>query len=339
MDTTSHEFSWRIDTLGDGANSSLRDVAIVNDTCVVAVGEIHIRDSTGNWDPRLYNVAVWNGSNWKLHAFLFPLYNYDCTVAGYAPVHLNSVTAFGPSKILLNGVALWNGDSLEHLPCIPPSILVRSGEITKTWGTSESDFYVVGRNGMILHFTHGIWLWMESGTDADLLDVWGSPDGSVVWACGYYHSRPGTYLLRNAGAGWELAYDGTSGEFTVRNDSLSGAYSSVFAPTKRRLYVAGAGVYQTTSDTRGEAKRLPFDQSLFPGFPNRLRGNASNDIVDVGDYNCLAHFNGVSWRYMSGSLAENRHLRSVDQKGNLIVGVGVIYDPINSKGLVQIGRR
>jgi len=332
MDTTSHDFSWRIDTLGDGANSSLRDVAIVNDSCVWVVGELHLRDSTGNFETTPYNAARWNGHRWIYERVYYVYQGQNFYSALY------SIFAFGPNDIWIgsNQPEHWNGTQWEEFDV---GADVFNGYINKIWGTSRSNMYIVGANGAVAHFDGSTWTRQESGTDVDLLDVWGSPDGSVVWTCGYYHSRPGTYLLRNAGTGWKVAYDGTSGEFTVRNDSLSGAYSSVFAPTKRRLYVAGAGVYQTTSDTRGEAKRLPFDQSLFPGFPNRLRGNASNDIVDVGDYNCLAHFNGVSWRYMSGSLAENRHLRSVDQKGNLIVGVGVIYDPINSKGLVQIGRR
>jgi hypothetical protein len=41
MDTTSHNFTWEIDTLGDGNSSVLRDVCIINDTCVWAVGEIY----------------------------------------------------------------------------------------------------------------------------------------------------------------------------------------------------------------------------------------------------------------------------------------------------------
>ena len=41
MDTTSHNFTWEIDTLGDGGSSVLRDVAIINDTLAYAVGEIY----------------------------------------------------------------------------------------------------------------------------------------------------------------------------------------------------------------------------------------------------------------------------------------------------------
>ncbi|MDL1891482.1 hypothetical protein FBQ87_01125, partial [Sphingobacteriales bacterium CHB3] len=39
LDTTSHNFTWQIDTLGDGNASTLNDIAIINDTLAYAVGE------------------------------------------------------------------------------------------------------------------------------------------------------------------------------------------------------------------------------------------------------------------------------------------------------------
>jgi hypothetical protein len=45
-DTTSHAFNWQILTFGDGLGNYFNDVAIINDTCVWAVGEIYKVDST-----------------------------------------------------------------------------------------------------------------------------------------------------------------------------------------------------------------------------------------------------------------------------------------------------
>jgi hypothetical protein len=64
MDTTSHNFTWQIDTLGTHS-SVLYDVAIINDTLVYAVGEIFHRDSSENWT--FFNLAKWNGREWTLH--------------------------------------------------------------------------------------------------------------------------------------------------------------------------------------------------------------------------------------------------------------------------------
>ncbi|MBA4311042.1 MAG: hypothetical protein C0417_00245, partial [Chlorobiaceae bacterium] len=216
MDTTSHEFTWQIDTLGDGHSSALYDVAILNDTLAYAVGEIKKKDSTGNYEYQPYNVARWDGKQWQLLKLEFPLYNYDCTVAGYLASKTTTIFGFNPNSILISdggSVAKWDGATLTQYPCILNWIT--NGELLKIWGRSENDFYVVGRNGTILQYYFGTWQKLESGTDVNLTDVWGSPDGSVVWACGYFNNKRGTYLLRKNSDSWEVAYDGTSTEFNL----------------------------------------------------------------------------------------------------------------------------
>lgn len=335
LDTSSHDFTWQIDTLGSGHNSSIRDVAIINDTLAYAVGEMYLRDSTGQFDPTPYNVAIWNGSDWVLKRIFYNDSNIIAPIRG--------VIAFGGSDVWLAAGSVFHWDGVSSEAQFSLSRLTLSdpnATVEKLWGTSSTNIYGVGNVGTIVYHSGGVWQQMGSGTDVDLLDVAGSSDGSVVWACGFYHSRPGTYLLSITHAEWRLTYDGTSYEFTTRKDSLSSAYSTVYAPTATRLFVGtGVGVYETTSKTHGEATLLALGTQNFPGFPNRLRGNGVNDLVLAGDYNSLAHFNGASWRYYSGSLQENRHLQSVDQKGNFIVAVGDIYDPINSRGIVVRGRR
>ncbi len=66
MDTTSHEFDWRVYTFGGQKGTSLfYDVAIIDENDIWAVGEIYTEDidtydSLGNWiDP--YNAAHLDG--------------------------------------------------------------------------------------------------------------------------------------------------------------------------------------------------------------------------------------------------------------------------------------
>lgn len=334
MDTTSHNFTWQLDTLGDGNGSVLNDVAIINDSLTYAVGQISTRDSTGNWIT--YNVAKWNGLTWELQQIAVPI----CGTNSTATFPLYCVFGFSADDIWFSG-----GGDMEHwdgfqfgVDCSMNSLI--SGTIVKIWGTSSHNLFAVGRNGTIIHFDGSTWTRMDSGTDVDLLDVWGSPDGSVVWACGFYHSKLGTYLWRYDGIKWTAAYDGSGHETIILADSLSGAYSSLYTSTPKRIYVASdAGVYLATENTRGEAKRLSFTSTFFPGFPNRVRGNGSNDLVIVGYYNMIAHYNGANWQYYQQFYQQDQHLFSVDEKGNLVVAVGEIYDPINPRGLVFIGRR
>jgi len=332
LDTTTHDFTWEVDTLGDGANSSLRDVAIVNDTCVWAVGELYLRDSMGQFETEPYNAARWDGQAW--HLLRVPTRIFGGSIAT-AP--LTTVFGFSPSDIWVFSVAgsysHWDGSawSTEYVP-------ERSGGGTKFWGTSSFNLFLVGTNGSITYYNGSTWQKMESGTDVDLLDVWGSPDGSVVWACGYYRSRIGTYLLCYTGTTWEVAYDGTNSEFLIRTDSLSGAYSSVYTPSSNKIFVCtSAGIYSAPSRTRGEAKLISFP-STWSGFPWRLRGNAVNDVVLVGEYYMLGHFNGVAFKHYN-ELGGYGRLASVYQRDNFVVAVGYSFDPIHSRGIVFRGRR
>ncbi|MBI1805811.1 MAG: hypothetical protein HYR76_02015 [Ignavibacteria bacterium] len=85
---------------------------------------------------------------------------------------------------------------------------------------------------------------------------------------------------------------------------------------------------------------MSFTESYFPGLPTRVRGNSFNDITIVGYYTMIAHFNGMTWCYYHQLASSNtNNLYSVSHRGNLVVAVGELYDPIHSKGLVFIGRR
>jgi len=319
LDTTSNNFTWQIDTLGDGANSTLKDVSIVNDSCIFAVGEIHIKDSTGNWDPNLYSVAKWNGAKW--------IYSVG------APVIINAVYAFSANDVWAGTTAPYHFNGIEWQGYNVTGLF--NGYITKIWGTSSSNVYVVGTNGAIMHFDGTTWKQMESGTNVDLLDVWGSPDGSVVWACGFKDCCPGTYLLRNTGTGWQIAYDGTASQFTIKKDSLSGTFTNVFAPSNQRLYVlTDAGLYTISKTTHGEANLIP----MMYGFPRGLRGNGSNDLFAVGEYYMIVHFNGSTVHYFS-ELEGSGRIVAVSQKNNSVFAVGYSFDPINSRGIVFRGKR
>ena len=180
-----------------------------------------------------------------------------------------------------------------------------------------------------------------SAADVYLLDVWGSPDGSVVWTCGYYRSGYGTFLLRSTGSNFEMAYDGTANEFKILQDTISGAMTSVYTPNEKRIFIgSSAGIYNAPSSTKGSGKRLSFTPTFFPGFPNRLRGNGVNDLTIVGDYSFIGHYNGFSWKYFEELWSDNISLLSVAQKGDLIIAVGYQYLlPWYSPVIIYIGKR
>ena len=193
----------------------------------------------------------------------------------------------------------------------------------------------------IVHYKNGNWTKLESGTDVNLLDVWGSPDGSVVWACGYDRAKPGTFLLRSTGSDFEMAYDGTTNEFKILQDTISGAMTSVYTPNEKRIFICTtSGVYNAPSNTKKEGKRLSFTSGQFPGLPNRLRGNGINDFTIVGEYSFIGHYNGYGWRYFDELWTDDTRFWSVAQKGDLVIAVGSKYLlPWYGQAVIYLGRR
>ncbi len=338
LDTTSHEFRWEIDTLADGLSSRIRDVAIVNDTCIWAVGEFRFKDATGQYVPD-YNALRWDGARWNRYRVPFIL-DVGTSVFEDSLVPISAVFAVSQSDVWFSNGAvtrLLNNSWMEMDFLLSDG----PGRPNKIWGNSASEMYFVGPGGAITRWWGSHWQKLNSGTDVDLLDVSGSSDGSVVWACGWEDFKP-TVLLRlepNVTSQWEKVWE-ESNPFTSRQDSLSGALTSVWTPFARRLYVLSwYGLYSCPSSTRGEGRLSTFSPGALPGFPYRLRGTGVNDCTLAGDYFMLAHFNGVTWRFYSQFFGGKVTLSSIDQRGRTLAAVGTLLDPINSRGLVVRGRR
>ncbi len=312
LDTTSHNWTFVVDTIG-GLGSLLRDVWIARENDVWAVGEIYAGD------PSAYNVARWDGQQWTLSRATLgavrAVYGFSSTdvwVGTSAPYHWNGTG--------------WLGYNVSG---------IFDGYISKIWGTSSSNLFIVGTNGSIAHFDGSNWQRMPSPTDVDLLDVWGSPDGSVVWACGWEDFRPAV-LLRYQGGQWLKVFEDPN-PFPLREDSLSGALGSGWAPTSNRIFLASNyGVYSCPENTRGEGRWFPATSSRFPF---RIRGNNIADFFIAGSFSQVSHFNGKSWFHYDEVTSPDGRLRSVMQKGDRVVAVGEIITSFSTIGLVVRGSR
>jgi hypothetical protein len=336
MDTTSHNFIFEIDTLGDGNSSVLYDVAIVNDTLVYAVGEIYKRDSTGNFEKQPYALSIWNGRSWKLKKLYYTILSGDTIILS----NIRGVLYISSSEIWFaaGSIFRWDGvSSVTQLVFSRLSLPDPYATIEKLWGASGTNLYGVGNNGTIARYD-GAWQQVESGTDVDLLDVWGSPNGSTVWTCGWEDFKP-TVLLQLQNNTWEKVWE-ESNPSTLRDDTLSGILTSVWFPTEHKLLVASHyGVYRTFDKSQGDAQRLPLP-TTWPGvLLRRIRGNAVNDWLIAGTYYSIAHYNGYSWRHYEDLMSNDGRLHSADYKDNLIVAVGEFYDPVNSRGIIIRGKR
>jgi hypothetical protein len=333
-DTTSHNFTWTVSTLGDGGHCLLREVVIAEDSVAFATGKVNLWDTLGGGTVVTFNFLRWNGATWRGGRIDF------FTVCGQRDRYAypaKSCLAFGPGDLWISmdgsQIAKWDGTQQTVTTCYP----VVGGTL---WGARPTFVYSVGDNDDIAFFNGSNWQGFSGGAGTPLTDVHGSPSGSHVWACGFSEVQAGTHLLRVEGTTASIAFDGTAFEHVIRDDSLSGALTSVFAPSDDRLFVASnAGVYEVSPFAPLKGKRIALDDNWFPGFPRRIRGNAANDWFVVGSFGFVAHYNGSTLHHYPELMKDTYVLYSVAQRGDLVIAVGYDYDPFDSKALIMIGRR
>jgi hypothetical protein len=318
MDTTSHNFTWEIDTLGDGGSSVLYDVAIINDTLAYAVGEIYKRDSLGNWDPLPYNLVKWNGQRWELKRVTVIFRGNPVTVP------LEGIFAYSPSDIWVTGSIPIHGDGVRWIGYDIPTLVGTGATVSRMWGT-PSRMYFVGRAGNIIHYDGVQWRRLESGTSAGLLDVWGHTDPfsghTTIFSVASSAEETKILSLSAVAARDTLAWP--------PSERLSGIYmSNAFT-----VYVSSAGVWRHKNAGWKQMLELPHN-IFFTG----LRGTTENNIFGVAWSGILAHYNGMNW-YQYTEIPEYFNFWKVAVSQNMVVAVGFMGGlPVDKAGIL-IGRR
>ena len=306
MDTTSHNFTWQIDTLGTHS-SVLYDVAIINDTLVYAVGEIFHRDSSENWT--FFNLAKWNGREWTLHRVY---YNGGIFTARW-------ILAFSENDIWIEELIHWNGTTFQPRPIDPMFYGVRT---TKAWGTSSSDFYVVGNGGFIAHYDGVRWRRIESGTSTHINDAWGVVNPikgeREVYCPVTSFFTPGDKKI--------LKITNQTHVDSIPWQPQRNIYS-LWSRTGVPIYVCGSTLHVRRG---GQWWEVNYGASLAL---NAIRGEDLNNIFVVGDFGIISHFNGVHWQIVGYDF--DSVYGSVAVARDIMIAVGTK----NARGIITIGRR
>ena len=128
-----------------------------------------------------------------------------------------------------------------------------------------------------------------------------------------------------------LSISGSSAKDTLNwpyANSLAGLY---FQGKYSPLYICGSGMKEYQ---QGEWKQL----NLPNYFTEAIRGNGENDVIAVGDYGFITHFNGVRWE--SENIANNYVFYSVAIKNNTVAIAGVSTSGVVAgSAIVVIGKR
>lgn len=329
-DTTSHNFTWVIDTFGIYP-SYLKDVTIIKEKDIWAVGAIHTEDtdcydSLGNWiDP--YNAVHWDGEKWELKR-TYPKGN------GFNPNR--SVFAFASNDVWVGTSAPyhWDGNKWKVYDISG----IHNGYINKIWGTNSSNLYIVGTNGSISHYDGQNWQKIESGTEIDLTDIWGSPNGKIIWACGFKDDK-GSVLLRNTGSGFEKVLEITSPNIPHPPNQITHIFKSLWTDKTDSVYLGAIGrVYIAPKNTNGYAREsFWWDYDNETGYPpstEAIRGTTGNDIFVAGYTMFIAHYNGKNWQRYPEIEGEGIWY-ALSTLSDMVIAVGERY---NLRGSVIIAR-
>jgi hypothetical protein len=325
LDTTSHDFIWQIDTLGEGGSNILDDVYIVSENDVWVVGRLSLIDSTtGQIDPDSYNAAHWDGSSWEIIRIIFPVF---CGQPSVFSPEIWSVYGFGSDDIWFTDgghFVRWDGSQFE-IVC-PQWVEGDLGALKRIWGSSPNDIYAIGSEGALAHYDGITWAAMKSGTILPINDIWGGTDlrgQARVFGVASDIAQTGRMVFEIEGTGIVPMPDIGLGAI------LGGLY---FVPDLM-YYVVGDGLY---------AKQAAEDDSPWQNFQPGLtqygmsciRGNGVNDVMVMGSFGNNLHFNGMSWRNLHNqTFLDDGSFINVDVRDDFLVAVGLN----RGRGIVLFG--
>lgn len=322
MDTTSHDFTFQSWTFGTIGSSVLYDVAIINENDIWAVGQIMIADTSIN-GYTTYNAVHWDGGTWTL----YKLYFY--TIPGQQDTGVyeaRSIFAFDANNIWITSgsqITKWNGVRQINRQ-------LTSVYANKLWGTNNNNIYAVGINGQIAHYNGANWQRIESGTTLNINDILGdynekTQQWEILAVAGNKLQGSENKILR-------ILENNTSTQ--LNSSGTAWPLRTLWFKASKKYFVAGSGVFNKNKITEINWKECILDISI--NSTNRIRGLNINEIIAVGGFGEMLHFNGYSWvSFIDQTGLSSGNYLGVDLKGELCIAVG----QNNSNAVITKGKK
>ena len=318
LSTTSNDFVWEIDTLGN-YGSYLKDAWIVDENNIWVVGYLRVDDPDSSFDgtgQETFNAARWDSDKWNLFRFergapLISIWYFnenDIWATGGVPIH-------------------WDGEKWKFYHLWNMGILDNNdGGVEHIWASSPDDIYFVGRNGSIVHYNGSTFSKMNSGTEINLEDVYGI--GSHVFATGSEYE--------DEYSGQSVAMHGRNGQWkTVRHEYAFypqkstdwGKICSSWAYEKYAYYIAYSGLMRYDPENSNLEECFSINEmNTYHLNIIKIKGNALNDIIHVNNWAHIVHYNGETWlpiedvfnQYPDGGI----DVEGMDFKGDVVAIVG-----------------
>ena len=301
-------------------------MAVIGENDIWAVGEIYLNDSLGVPETTPYNAAHWDGQDWEILRVPY-YYNGSPFYSG-----IRRILAFADNDIWFGVAALihWNGS--EYIAVDGHREIWGPNRINRIWGTSSEDFYLAGDNGSLAHFDGEDWQKLESDTQLNINDIWGSQHPTTgeweILAVAY------SSFTSNAKSLIQIKDNQTQ---ILSTEGLGPGMYTVWFEAETRYFVGGNDLYQSFTNSDDWAINEQF-QPGFVGSKVSVRGNGLNDMIVVGTHGLVMHFNGADWKLYDDQLllpAGSGSYTSLAVQGNIVVAGGAH----NDKGIVLIGKR
>lgn len=195
------------------------------------------------------------------------------------------------------------------------------GKYKHVWGISRENVFFYGNHGKILHYNGFDFTEMDSGSDVNLFNMAGTPDGEHVFACGWTNGNGihESIVLELIDDTWETIY------FVETLEPLEGTYGgvssvSVCGDTAYFTTMAGLWKYNFVDTTSVLISHTdPGFSFLFRTFENNFC-NGYNDLFLIGRDFAIFHYNGITWdfnfQFMILNGVSNPYAKGADAKNN-----------------------
>jgi hypothetical protein len=182
------------------------------------------------------------------------------------------------------------------------------------WGSSGTDVFAVGDNGIILHYNGSKWSQMDSGTATDLLSVWGSSASDI------YTAGDDGFIFHYNGSVWSKLDNPIS--YTIY-DIWGSSKTDIFFSGPRIYHYDGSGWLNMYDDfwgfdkiwgssgtdvfaVRGSSKIIHYDGNMWSEMDSgsdsgfyALWGSSSSNVYFFTHSNYIVHFDGMDWDVIS----------------------------------------
>jgi len=273
-DTTSHNFSWRIDTLGKYP-SFFHDVIIIDPDNIWAVGEV-------NTDSGTYGGAHWDGVKWRLQKFAR---DGNPSVSPIKSIQNVSDTSTN-FWVVTGSIYLWDGVNLNRKWRVPSF----GKGVEQIWKVADDDIYFVGGLGTIVHYNGSSFSELTSNTDIRLQRISGNSKGNL-FVTGYEDNLESIALEINSGSVKEVYHSTGVPNIPQKN---YGRFLSVWIGSNNAYFLTVAGLFTVDLETRNGILSTNFEIT-YPFATHDIEGQAENDIVIISNRGKVVHWNGSSW--------------------------------------------